>query len=134
HGELLIFDEFAYIYKNPHVNNGLNWENIKWAFSSLEYSNWYPLTWISHMLDVQFYKWNAWGHHLTNVLIHALNTVLVFLVLRKMTGAFWRSLAVAVIWGLHPLRVESVTWISERKDVLSTLFWLLAMWAYAIYA
>lgn len=128
--QMLIFDEFAYVFKNPHVNNGIHWDNIKWAFTSLEYSNWYPLTWISHMLDVQFYGWKAWGHHLTNVLLHALNTVLVFLVFRKLTGAAWRSIVVALLFGLHPLRVESVTWISERKDVLSTTFWLLAMWTY----
>jgi len=131
---LLIFDEFGYVFKNPHVNNGIHWDNIKWAFLSLEYSNWYPLTWISHMLDVQFYGWNAWGHHLTNVLLHAANTVLVFLVFRKLTGATWRSLMMALFFGLHPLRVESVAWISERKDVLSTFFWLSAMWAYARFA
>jgi tetratricopeptide (TPR) repeat protein len=133
-GNFLFFDENVYVVMNPHVNSGLNWENIAWAFSSLEYSNWHPLTWLSHMVDVQVYGLNPWGHHLTNVLLHAVNTVLVFLVFRRMTGAARRSLVVALLFGLHPLRVESVAWISERKDVLSTMFWLLAMWTYAKFA
>jgi protein O-mannosyl-transferase len=133
-GKFMFYDENAYLLSNAHVNSGLSWANVCWAFLSLEYANWYPLTWISHMVDVQFYGLNPWGHHLTNILLHALNTVLVFLVFRKMTGAAWRSWIVALLLGLHPLRVESVAWISERKDVLSTMFWLLAMWAYARFA
>jgi tetratricopeptide (TPR) repeat protein len=130
----MYFDENAYVMSNVHVNSGLSWSNVFWSFSSLDHANWHPLTWLSHMLDVQVYGLNPWGHHLTNLLLHAANTVLVFLVFRRMTGMAWRSLVVALLFGLHPLRVESVAWISERKDVLSTMFWLLAMWTYAKFA
>ena len=133
-GSFLFYDENAFILRNAHVNTGFHWAGVAWAFQSLEYANWYPVTWLSHMLDVQLYGLNPWGHHLTNVLFHALNTVLVFLVLGRLTGRYGCSLAVAAFFGLHPLRVESVAWISERKDVLSTFFWLLAMGAYANYA
>jgi tetratricopeptide (TPR) repeat protein len=133
-GGFNFFDEQAYILGNSHVNGGMSWSNILWAFGSFDVANWHPLTWLSHMVDVQIYGLKPWGHHLTNVLIHAINTVLVFLVFRRMTGAAWRSLAVALLFGLHPLRVEPVAWISERKDVLSTMFWLLAMWTYARFA
>jgi tetratricopeptide (TPR) repeat protein/uncharacterized membrane protein YqjE len=126
-----IFDEGAELHYNVHVNTGISWQNLCWAFSSLEYSNWYPLTWISHMLDYEIYGEDSWGHHLTNVLLHAANGVLLFLVLKRMTGALWRSLIVAALFALHPLRVESVAWISERKDVLSAFFGLLALWMYA---
>ena len=104
---------------------------MKWAFLSADFDYWRPLSWLSHMADCQIFGLEPWGHHLTSVLLHALNTLLVFVVLRKMTGAVWRSLLVAALFGLHPLHVESVAWIAERKDVLSTLFWLLTIWAYA---
>src|SRR5581483_3061098 len=130
----LYFDENFFVLSNPHVNTGLTWANISWAFYNQDYSNWFPLTWLLHMLDVQIYGLNPWGHHLTNVLFHAFNTVLLFLVFRKMTGANWRSLAVAGLFSLHPLHVASVASISEHKDVLSTMFWLLAMLAYARFA
>jgi Flp pilus assembly protein TadD len=133
-GEFLIYDEYGYVTGNSHVNSGLSWTNFVWAFSSLFAANWHPLTWLSHMTDVEFYGMNPWGHHLTSMLLHAFNTVLIFLVFRRMTGAGWRSLVVAGLFGLHPLRVESVAWISERKDVLSTMFWLLAMWTYTRFA
>src|SRR5208282_1419154 len=119
---------------NTHVKDGFSWQNIHWALFSLEYSNWYPLTWFSRMLDFEMYGKNAWGHHLTNVLLHAANGVLLFLVLKRMTGALWRSLIVAALFALHPLRVESVAWISERKDVLCAFFGLLALWTYARFA
>jgi hypothetical protein len=128
------FDDNAYVMQNSHVYNGLSWADVGWAFGNFDVANWHPLTWLSHMLDVQIYGLNPWGHHLTNVLLHAVNTVLVFLVFRKMTGTAWRSLMVALLFGLHPLRVEPVAWISERKDVLSTLFWLLAIWTYTKFA
>jgi tetratricopeptide (TPR) repeat protein len=134
HGSFLTNDDYSYVQNNPHVNSGLEWENILWAFTSVGYDNWHPLTWLSHMTDVELYGMNPWGHHLTSVLIHAFNTVLVFLVFRRMTGAHWPSLFAAAIFGLHPLRAESVAWICERKDALSTMFWLLAMWAYVRYA
>ena len=133
-GNFLFYDESAYIIENPHVNTGLSWSNISWGLFSLEYANWHPVTWWSHMLDCQLYGLNPWGHHLTNILIHAANTVLVFIVFRKMTGALSWSLLIALLFGLHPLRVASVTYISERRDVLSLFFWMLTLWAYLRYA
>ncbi len=132
-GTFLVHDDFA-IISNPHINSGLTWANVGWAFSSFDLSQWMPLTGLSHMLDVEIYGLDPWGHHLTNVLLHALNTVLVFVVFREMTGATWRSWLVAALFGLHPLRVAAVAWITERREVLSLLFWLLAMWTYARYA
>jgi tetratricopeptide (TPR) repeat protein len=123
-------DDPNYISLNEHVRPGLTWEGLRWAWTSTEVQNWHPLTWMSHMLDTQLFGLEPAGHHATNVLLHAVNTVLLFLLLRKLTGARWRSFVVAALFGLHPLRVESVAWISERKDVLSTLFFLLTIWAY----
>ena len=128
------FDDEPIFLLNSHVNTGLNWENLRWALFSTDYAYSYPLTRISHMLDFEMYGAHPWGHHLTNVLLHAANAVLLFLVLKRMTGAPWRSLIVALLFALHPLRVESVAWVSERKDVLSTFFCLLALWMYARYA
>ena len=124
------FDDPLYLTDNTHVKQGLTWEGFKWAWTSGEAQNWHPLTWISHMVDVQFFGLNPAGHHAINVLLHALNTAILFLLLQKLTGTRWRSFAVAALFGLHPLRVESVAWVAERKDVLSVLFWLLATWAY----
>ena len=120
-----------YVTKNTHVTDGLTWPDVRWAFQSTEASNWHPLTWLSHMADCQLFGIHPWGHHLTNVLLHAINAVLLFVVLRSMTGAVWRSIFVAALFGLHPLHVESVAWVSERKDVLSTAFLMLVLWAYA---
>lgn len=124
------FDDFQYIIFNEHVSSGLSLENIAWAFRSMYASNWHPLTWISHMLDVQLFGANAGGHHLTNVLLHSTNTLLLFLVLRQLTGVFWRCFIVATLFAVHPLHVESVAFIAERKDLLSTSFWMLTMLAY----
>jgi protein O-mannosyl-transferase len=128
------YDDNDYVTHNPHVQGGLTWPQLLWAFRNTDTGNWHPLTWISHMVDCQIYGSNAWGHHLTSVLIHAANAVLLLLVLNSLTGLLWRSVVAALLFGLHPLRVESVAWIAERKDVLSALFWLLALWAYAGYA
>jgi protein O-mannosyl-transferase len=126
------YDDPDYVTLNSQVQQGLTWENFKWAFQpNRETANWHPLTWLSHMLDCQFFGLKPAGHHLTSVLLHAVNTVMLFLVFKKMTGIVWRSFFVAALFGLHPLHVESVAWVSERKDVLSTLFWLLTLWAYA---
>ena len=130
-GDFLFFDDSSYVVNNSHLTSGLSWANFVWAFRSLDYANWHPVTWLSYMLDYEFYGPKPDGQHLTNVLLHGLNSVLVFLVLRKLTGATGRSFLVAILFGLHPLRVESVAWISERKDVLSLTFWMLTMWAYA---
>jgi len=116
--EFINYDDTVYVTENPHVQTGPTWANLKWAFTSSHAVNWHPLTWLSHMIDFQFYGPNPFGHHLTNVVLHALNTMLLFLVLQRMTGAIGRSLAVAVFFGVHPLRVESVAWATERKDVL----------------
>src|ERR1043166_3573437 len=129
----LNFDDPAYVTDNPHVQGGLTLDNIRWAFTSSHSGNWHPVTWLSHMLDCQLFGLNPAGHHLTNVLLHVANTVLLFLVLRRMTKALWRSAFVAALFALHPLHVESVAWVSERKDVLSTFFFMLTLLAYAKY-
>jgi protein O-mannosyl-transferase len=128
------FDDQDYVVFNKNVQHGLNWQSIKWALTSAHAANWHPLTWVSHILDVQVYGLEPAGHHMTSLLLHLVNAVLLFLLLNGLTGALWRSAFVAAIFALHPLRVESVVWISERKDVLSTFFWLLTVAAYARYA
>jgi Flp pilus assembly protein TadD len=132
--DFIFFDDADYITSNAWVQRGLSLAGIKWAFASTEFSNWHPITWISHQADCAIYGLRPWGHHLSNVLLHACNTVLVFLVLRGLTGAQWRSFCVAALFGAHPVHVESVAWAAERKDVLSTFFFLLTILAYAGYA
>src|SRR6478609_7493883 len=127
------FDDHTYVYENPKVVAGLTRSGITWAFTHFHSSNWHPLTWLSHMLDCQLYRLNAGGHHFTSVLLHAVVAILLFIVLQKMTGAVWRSAFVAAVFAIHPLRVESVAWISERKDVLSGVFFMLVLWTYAHY-
>ncbi|MGO8930740.1 MAG: tetratricopeptide repeat protein [Limisphaerales bacterium] len=128
------YDDTYYVTRNPHVLRGLTWEGVSWAFTRGYSGNWHPVTWMSHMLDCQLYGLNPAGHHLTSLLLHAANSVLVFLVLRYLTGAAWRSACVAALFALHPLHVESVAWVAERKDLLSAFFGLLCLWAYAAYA
>jgi tetratricopeptide (TPR) repeat protein len=130
----LNYDDPDYVTKNLQVQKGLTLETVRWAFTSSFTGNWHPLTWISHMLDFQFYGFHAGGHHLTNALLHSANAVLLLLALLQLTNAFWRSAFVAALFAWHPLHVESVAWISERKDVLSTFFWLLALLCYIRYA
>lgn len=127
------FDDAEYIYDNPVVQAGLTWEGLKWAFNGIHVSNWHPLTWLSHMLDCQWFGLAAGWHHFVNVLFHIANTLLLFMFLRDTTSAPWRSAFVAALFAWHPLHVESVAWIAERKDVLSTFFWLLTLMAYARY-
>ena len=160
------YDDGVYVTENIQVQQGLTWEGIGWAFSSSTASNWHPLTWLSHMMDCQLYGLQPWGHHLTSVLLHTANVLLLFVVLTRMmglrrddpqqpydsppwnanktanaaiaatapqAGATWRNLLVAALFGLHPLHVQSVAWVAERKDVLSTLFWLLTLIAYTRY-
>jgi tetratricopeptide (TPR) repeat protein len=129
HG-FLIYDDDLYVTGNRQVLSGFSAASVRWAFSTGHSANWHPLTWLSHMLDVELFGSEPRGHHLTSVLLHAANTALVFLVLRFLTGAFWASALVAALFGVHPTRIESVAWVAERKDVLSTLFALLALWAY----
>ncbi len=128
------YDDPDYILGNAHVDHGLTWTGIVWAFTSSDAANWHPLTWISHMMDCQFFDLHPAGHHLMNLLLHTANTLLLFLLLKNMTGAIWRSAFVAAAFAWHPLHVESVAWASERKDVLSAFFWMLTLLAYARYA
>jgi len=159
HHEFVNYDDGPYVYANPKILNGLTPGNFAWAFTHVHAANWHPLTTISHMLDCQFYGLQPWGHHLTNILLHAAAAILLFFALRELTGdgdavvptgrddagrdrrsrlqdrgAFWASAFVAVLFAIHPLRVESVAWIAERKDVLSGVFFMLSLFAYARYA
>jgi len=133
HHQFVNFDDDGYVYRNSTVTQGFNLSGIAWAFTHSHGGNWHPLTSLSHMLDYQFYGLKPGGHHLTNVLLHGATAILLFLVLRNLTGAIWRSAFVAAVFCIHPLRVESVAWIAERKDVLSGLFFVLMLGAYARY-
>src|SRR5208282_6319287 len=132
--QFLTFDDQAYVTENRHVRAGLTFEGVLWAFRVTTAGNWHPLTLLSHMLDCQIYGLHPWGHHLTNVLFHAANSVLLFLIFTRMTGAVGRSACVAALFAAHPAHVESVAWVAERKDVLSSFFCLLAIGAYARFA
>jgi protein O-mannosyl-transferase len=127
------YDDPTYVYKNRHVAAGFTKANIAWAFTSFDASNWHPVTWLSHMLDYQIYGLRPAGHHLTSLLFHILNTLLLFFALRSLTGTFWRSAFVAALFALHPLHVESVAWVSERKDVLCAFFMFISLLCYSSY-
>jgi tetratricopeptide (TPR) repeat protein len=129
----IIFDDMQYIASNPHVTSGLSGTNFVWAFTTSEQANWHPLTWLSHQLDCTLFGVNPGPHHFVNLLYHVVNTLLLFVFLRSATGATWRSAFVAALFAWHPMHVESVAWAAERKDVLSTFFWLLALLAYLRY-
>jgi len=131
--EFINYDDPRYVNENHVIRQGVTLPGIRWAFGEVYASNWHPLTWISHMIDVELFGLDPGKHHLVNVLLHVLNTILLFLVLERMTGAIWRCAAVAAIFAVHPMHVESVAWISERKDVLSTFFWMLTMMGYLWY-
>lgn len=131
--EFVMYDDPSYVAGNRHVQSGLTWDGLRWAFTTRACHNWHPLTWLSHMLDCELYGLNPAGHHATNLLLHVLNALLIFLLLRRMTGTHWRSAFVAGLFALHPLHVETVAWVAERKDVLSTFFGMLALWAYLCY-
>ncbi|MFZ2948478.1 MAG: tetratricopeptide repeat protein [Desulfuromonadaceae bacterium] len=131
--QFINYDDPSYITENIHIQAGLTWEGVRWAFTTVHEANWHPLTWISHMLDVELFGLNAGRHHLVSLLLHASNTLLLLLVLNRMTGKRWESVFVAALFALHPLHVESVAWSAERKDVLSTYFWMLTMLAYLRY-
>ena len=128
------FDDPEYVSKNPVVQQGLTWHGIGWALRSTEQANWHPLTWWSHMLDASLFGERPGPQHLVSALLHAISAMLLFLALEAMTGAAWRSALVAAIFAVHPLHVESVAWIAERKDVLCGLFWMLALYAYSRHA
>jgi hypothetical protein len=131
--DFITYDDYSYVTANPQVKAGLSLENFVWAFTSIHAYNWHPLTWLSLMLDCQLFGPDAGRLHLTNLLLHTANTVLLFILLFRMTKALWSSAFVAAAFALHPLHVQSVAWVAERKDVLSTLFWLLTMLFYVRY-
>ena len=128
------FDDNVYVYENARVQQGLSWDNLRWAFTTLDAGFWHPLTWLSLLLDGQLFGLRPGGYHLTSLLLHAANTVLLFVLFRRMTGATWRSALVAALFGLHPLHVEPVAWAADRKDLLCALFWMLALLMYVRYA
>jgi len=128
--EFTNYDDNEYLTENPRVQHGLGWETVRWAWTTGYAGNWFPLTWMSHALDWQLFGSWAGGHHATSLALHVANTLLVFGLLSGATGAVWRSALAAALFGLHPLRVESVAWAAERKDVLSAFLWLLTLWAY----
>jgi tetratricopeptide (TPR) repeat protein len=128
------FDDEIYVTANDHVQGGLTLDGIRWAFTNISNGNWHPFTWLSHMLDVQWFGLDPAGHHLVNVLLHAANSAVLLALLWYMTGCLWRSAFVAALFALHPLRVESVAWVSERKDVLASFFYFCTLWSYAWYA
>jgi tetratricopeptide (TPR) repeat protein len=130
----ILHDDHQYVTDNPNIQAGITAKSVGWAFTATQASNWHPVTWLSHMLDYKLFGLNASGHHWVNLGFHIANTLLLFIVLRQMTQAVWRSALVAALFALHPMRVESVAWISERKDVLSVFFAMLTLWAYARYA
>ncbi len=132
--EFVRYDDDVYVTKNQNVQSGLSWRGVKWAFTTRQGSNWHPLTWLSHQLDCTLFDQKAGYHHLVNVLFHVANTILLLIVFNRMTGRLWPSAVVAALFALHPLHVESVAWVAERKDVLSTFFWFMTMLAYAHYA
>jgi protein O-mannosyl-transferase len=133
HHDFVNFDDNLYIYQNSVVQKGLTWEGFRWALTSASIGHWHPLTWLSHMLDCEWYGLHPGGHHLTNLLLHGAASLMLFLVLRRMTGFLWRSAFVAAVFAIHPLRAESVAWVAERKDVLSALFFMLTLAAYVGY-
>ncbi|MFM2082458.1 MAG: hypothetical protein RL380_1149, partial [Verrucomicrobiota bacterium] len=130
----LNFDDPDYVSENFHVLAGLSWAGVRWAFTAVCASNWHPLTWLAHMADVSLFGPGPRAAHTVNLLLHTANAALVFAVLRRLTAATWRSLFVAALFALHPLHVESVAWVSERKDVLSTFFGLATIWFYVGHA
>ena len=133
HNDFVRYDDYQYIVKNSHVQRGVTQDSVVWAFTSFHASNWHPLTWLSHMIDCGLFELNPLWHHFVNVLFHTSNTLLLFVLLRWITGALWRSAIVAALFALHPMHVESVAWAAQRKDVLSTFFWMLTILAYIDY-
>ncbi len=128
--DFVLWDDPDFVIFNPAVSDGVSWQAVTLAFTQVRTGNWIPLTWLSLMLDSQLYGTSPTGYHFTNSLLHALNAVLLFLLLQYLTNALWRSALVAALWEVHPVNVESVAWITERKDVLCWLFWILTLFAY----
>src|SRR3954471_1550085 len=133
HAGFLRYDDDRYVVENPYVRSGLHWNTVRWAFTTFEQANWHPLTWLSHALDAQLFGLNPAAHHAVNLLLHSASVLLLFLLLQWLTGYTWRSFAVAVVFAVHPVNVESVAWIAERKNVLCMFFFLLTLLAYGRY-
>lgn len=133
YNQLISYDEVKYLIENEMVRGGLSFTSFRWALTAVYDANWFPLTWLSHMLDVTLFGMDPRGHHLVNVLFHCANALLLFLLLARLTRRLWHSAAVALLFAVHPLHVESVAWVAERKDVLSTLFFMLTLHAYIYY-
>ncbi|MFZ2398595.1 MAG: glycosyltransferase family 39 protein [Smithella sp.] len=131
--DFINIDDEVYVTENLHVRSGITLDGLRWAFSTTYAEFWHPLTWLSLMLDYQLYGLNAGGYHLTNLILHILSTLLLFWLFNRMTGMIWRSAFVAALFALHPLHVESVAWIAERKDVLSAFFFMLTLCLYVYY-
>jgi hypothetical protein len=125
--DFINFDDPIYITENSHIQSGISLDGFRWAFSTRYYDLWHPLIWLSFMFDYQLYGLNAGGYHLTNLILHIMSALLLFWLFNRMTGTIWRSAFIAGFFALHPLHVESVAWISERKDVLSAFFWMLTL-------
>ena len=132
--QFVTFDDGLYITENIRIQNGINLENIAWSFTTTHSSNWHPLTWMSHLLDVSLFDMHSGSHHLVSLFFHLLNSLLLFFAFRQMTADMWQSAFVAALFAIHPLHVESVAWVSERKDVLSTFFGMLTLLSYGRYA
>src|SRR5271166_2187314 len=130
HDFLSLWDDDAYVTDNIHVRSGLTLPNVRWAFTSFEQSNWHPVTWLSHMLDCQLFGLNSGAQHYVNALLHAANVLLLFWILQRATAALWRSFVVATLFAVHPLNVETVAWVAQRKSLLSAFFSLLTVAAY----
>ena len=133
HHAFVSFDDGLYVFDNPKVRSGLSMENITWAFGFTGIAYWHPLTWVSHMLDCQLFGLNPGRHHLTNLIFHIFNSLLLYSVFRTMTGDCWKSGVIAILFAVHPINVESVAWVAERKNVLSTFFWMLTLLSYSFY-
>jgi hypothetical protein len=133
HAGFVSLDDPQYVTNNLRVTSGLTWDGVKWALTATYAANWHPLTWMSHMLDVELFGVNAGPHHLVNILLHGMSTLVLFAFLRRTTGTLGRSVFVAALFAVHPLHIESVAWVAERKDVLSTFFWMLTLYSYSSY-
>ena len=133
HHDFVNYDDPEYITENAEVAGGPTWHGVVWAFTTGDAGNWHPLTWLSHMVDIQLYGMNAGRHHITSVILHTISAVLLFWLLYQLTGAVWQSAFAAGLFSLHPLHVESVAWVAERKDVLSTMFGMLTLLFYVRY-
>jgi len=120
--EFINLDDNLCVTDNPNVREGLTFRGVRWAFTKVHVGHWHPVTWLSHMLDVELFGLNPGGHHMTNIIFHIANTLLLFVLFQRMTGTAWRSSLIAALFALHPLHVESVAWVAERKDVLCTFF------------